>query len=389
MKQILVFLGFYIIILIINPLTSIYLLLMNNKYMMLKSIILILISSTMLFLKLNIGNSGDDVYHYINGFNHLDDLADALKVELLYISSADLGFIYFSYFFKLLTNSPILYLYACYMISLFLLLQAYKKIDTQNYLYLFILFLSTSTFYQIYGNTLREAISVSLSLYFIYFLMNGSYKKSFLFALIAFLFHPSAIILFIILIVHRIKLSSLILLLFIGIILSQINILIYFSYLPIFSEHILNKMLNYGSESKAIKIISLTNLIFMINFVFIIFLTYFRKIKFTKQENIIFHIYILYEFIYIVLSSSSVVAGRIIAYRVVLDGLVILLLTRHFKQKIILKYIILALYIMLNIFNITVSVNHIYFNEKNNFLFFNIFDYFQIVEEKIEILGKI
>ncbi|ELW9388778.1 EpsG family protein [Klebsiella pneumoniae] len=98
------------------------------------------------------------------------------------------NYFYYFLFFSLLYNG--------------LTISAIYKISSGKYLSL-IIYLTCSSLYFLHFNVLRQSIALAFFIYSLTYLVNGKYLKSYLFILLATLFHFSAIILFAVPLIYK------------------------------------------------------------------------------------------------------------------------------------------------------------------------------------------
>ena len=373
----------YFLLIILNPFSSLYfsLFLKKNNFIGLS---LILTALMILLSKTNINVDGDDIFHYINTFNHLDSWDTVSQTSLMYSTSIDLLFWYPSWFISLLTDDPNIFLLFWYSFSLSILYFAYNRILKKESIIIFVIFLSTTTFYFIYGNTIRQAPAVSLSVLALAHYVTNNYRKAYFISVLAIFVHPVAIIVPIGLLISNIKIYYLYVLLLISLVLSTLPTLsILGNIFSFFGDiHIAKKVMLYSEASDSLSIISLGTFIFIFNLLLYLFVKY--KLKKEILFPALINMYLYYQIIYFSFLSTGLMSMRIFSYRSVLDPVIMIILINSFKQKLFLRYLLVIFFIMLNIINITKGMNIFLYANEFNLLTLNSLNLFQLQDLKLE-----
>lgn len=373
---------FTIFLIFLNPLLGIYFSTTNN----IKFIggLAILISSLILLSKYNINTMGDDTYPYINTFLNLDSFSNVLSVSLIYSASIDPLFWYPAFFISLLTDNVNIFLFICHFLALSILYYSYNKIAKENTLFIFVLFLSTTTFYYLYGNAIRQAFVVSLSVLFLYYLVEGENKKAFILSIISIFIHPTGILLVVVWIFSKFHIKYVYILILFSFVLQFFPILNLFGqFLDLFGvSHIANKAIGYSQHENQNSLLSFSSLLFFfILFIYLVVKNYSKDFK----HSMIIKTYFLYESFYLMFLSNSLISNRIFSFRGVLDVLVLVLLLSYFKQKKYMKIFVVILFFLLNILNLTIGdINNFLYMKENNLIYLNLIDLINLIEKKLE-----
>ena len=374
---------FNILLILFNPLLGIYFSIFNKNIKIMGGL-LVLISSLILLSKFNINISGDDTFAYINTFLHLDSFSNVLQTSLIYSASFDPLFWYPVFSISLFTDNVNIFLFICHFFALLILYYSYYKIAKEDTIFIFVLLLSTATFYYLYGNAIRQAFVVSLSVLFLYYLIEGENKKALLLSVITIFVHPTGILLVVVWIFSKINIKYIYILLLFSFILQFFPILNLFGHFVdlLGLSHIANKAIGYSHNKSQNSLFSVSSLLFFfVLFIYLIVKKYFKEFKYF----VIIKVYFIYEAFYLIFLSNSIISNRIFSFRGVLDGLVITLLLSYFKQKKFLKIFIVGLFFILNILNLTVGdINNFLYMKENNLIDLNIIDLFNLIEKKLE-----
>jgi len=364
----------------VNPLMSLYIFTFVKRSNFMK-LIIILIGSFILLSKYFIGGDGDDIGNYINTFLHFDTFQNVLLVSAVHSGSIDIIFWYLSYFVFLFTNNPVYFLFFWHFISLSLLYYSYNKILSKDAIFAFIIFISTTTFYYIYGNTLRQGFAVSLSVLILYYILNKEIKKAYILGLLSILVHPSSIIVLFAIYMRKFSFKIIYISLFFSLFFQKISILkllgILFSFVGL--SHFAGKAIGYSEKFEPGSIFSFGTLIF-----FIIILTYvYGKYKLKKEiiNTSLIKIYFSYQVIYFLFLNTSLASDRIFSYRAVLDPILLIMLSYSFKQKILIKYFLVFIFMLLNIYYILNIFNYVFYDNQYNLLSLNIIDLFELINK--------
>ncbi len=316
---------------IIFPYFSIYFSAFYKKYRIIP-IVLIILSSMILASKINIYRYGDDIQHFINTFNNFDTFYNVLFISAGYSGSVDIIFWYTSYFISLMTSNALVFLFFWHISSLSILYIGYYKILKNNAVLAFIIFLSTTTFYYIYGNAIRQAFSVSLSVLSLSYLLNNNLRKSLLISFVSIFIHPTGIISFVMILGSKIRLFYIFLFLLVSFLLQFFPILNYLAslFLIIHLDFLHEKAVSYTQSLVSKSFISFGTFIF----IFILGTYIYLKRKFSSFliHDQIMKVYITIQSIYFIFLSTGTISDRIFSYRSVLDGVLIILFIKYFKQ---------------------------------------------------------
>ncbi len=155
-----------------------------------------------------------------------------------------------------LSSNDILYLITLTCIAISYI--AYSSFGRLGYLS-YILFLSTFTFYSVYGNVIRQGLALSFFLCAVAFYCKGSYKLSLLSCVLAYLSHSSGIF-SVLIFMERIKLNRFVFYIIAGM-LVFISATLINSFISIFQASQLSAILESYSEKTSL-MISLTRFAF-------------------------------------------------------------------------------------------------------------------------------
>jgi len=362
---------------------AIYFSILNNKKY--TGVFLVCLASLILLSKYNINTGGDDTYPYINTFLHFDSFRDITKTTLIYSASIDVLFWYPIYFLSLVTKEPNVFLFFCHFIALSILYYSYYKFVGKKAVLVFVLFLSTTTFYYLYGNAIRQALAVSFSVLFLYYLVNNMNSKALFISFISIFIHPTGLILFIVYLLSKLSIRFIYILLIFTLLLQFFPILNSLGNIfnSIGLSHLAEKAIGYSSRLESNSLINLSTVIF----IFIMSIYWYAKSKLKTEilPTILIKVYVIYESLYLLFLSNSLISNRIFSYRGVLDILLIVIIITYFKQKNLLKFLFLFLFLLLNCINlISGGLNQFLYNDEHNLIILSLFDLFDFTSYKLE-----
>jgi len=84
---------------------------------------------------------------------------------------------------------------------------------------------------------------------------------------------------------------------------------------------------------------------------------------------------------YFLFLNTSLASDRIFSYRAVLDPILLLMLSYSFKQKILIKYFLVFIFMLLNIYYILNIFNYVFYDNQYNLLSLNIIDLFELINK--------
>nr|WP_284730674.1 EpsG family protein [Shewanella jiangmenensis] len=226
--------------------------------------------------------AGFDTQVYIQGFYLIQNSESILTVHQDIESGLGIGseFLFWSlaYIFAKLGIGEQWFLYAIAVSSISILFFGLRLIFGGNALLYFFAFVVCGTFYNTFGNAIRQAFVLALVPYFIYYrYYRFSYKNLLLLSIVAFGFHKfSAVLLFFIIVLTFIRLKWIVLLFFSSILGSTVvGKLIYF-FVP------------YQIYTKAASVYTNAPFILLNFTAFSILLLYFFRLRHFVQKYFIF-----------------------------------------------------------------------------------------------------
>lgn len=299
-------------------------------------------------------------WHNINTYHHLNSFFNVLQVSRTYITSNDVLFWYVSYFIsKLFPKNDFLYLFIWAAIIISMTLHAYKKLTPKYYMIAFIMFASSLTFYYYPGNSLREGAALGLFLIAIAFAHNGAMWKAILCSIMASLCHPSACVLvpfFLLARWHLIHRRILLVALVGSVLLGPLNILGIIGELFDFSRFYQHKLLVYSTKTSGHYNLDLLRTFSSRQFLFSLFIIsnvlFLEKYFMRSFENfsIVINCYIYLFCIQIVFMDSMLMWNRLAGYKVVLQPLFIIFLIDEFKEKRVLLFGCVFVFLVYNMY---------------------------------------
>lgn len=373
---------FNFLLLLINPFLAIYSLAYNKKKYI--GILLILIATLISLSKFNVRIIGDDIFAYVTTFRHLDSFSNVLNVSLRYSDSIDPLFWYPVYFISLITDDINIFLFFCYFSSFSILYYGYRKIIGNDAIFVFVLFLSTTTFYYMYGNALRQAFVLSLSIWFLYLLTIKEDKKALVLSIVTIFFHPTGLFLVFVWVILRLKLKFIYVFFLFSFSLQFIPVVSIIGSIidSIGSQHMADKAIGYSQRGSSGSLLNLGTFLFV--FIFTLYLLVKKNIN-SYQIDVLIKVYLIYQSLYLIFISSQVIAVRVFSFRGILDVLLLVILISYYKQKKLLKILIILLFLCLNYLNLTVGdINNFLYAKKYNFVFLSLPDLFNFVGKKLE-----
>lgn len=345
-------------------------------------IILVILSTLILATKINIYRYGDDLQHFINTFNNFESFNNVLAISAIYSSSVDIVFWYISYGISKLTSKPLLFLVFWHFTSLSILHYSYSKILKNDAILAFVIFLSTTTFYYIYGNAIRQAIAVSLFSLTVFYILNSENRRALFVAILAIFSHPTGLVALISILIYKIRLKYISIFLILSFVLQFLPVLEYLVFLSSFSsfDFVTNKMTIYNEVTEQKSFISLGTLIFLSILICYIFIKY--NMKDTIYIDNLMKIYLFIQSLYFLFLSTGTISDRIFSYRSILDAILIVLFIRYFKQRSFLFIIVLVLFMIYNVILIITLMNNNYYNNEYNFIALHLVDLFELLDIK-------
>lgn len=315
----------------------------SSKNTLLKSIIVVLFILLSSFI---VGtrplNAGFDTHHYIDGFNLLSNVdyfwnvSYAIKTELGIGNDFAFWFIAFVINKLGFSGSDFLYINAC--ISIALLYLGLNKVSSKSAIIILFAFVVCGTFYNTYGNAIRQSYALSLIPFLIYYrYISLSLKKYFFVLFLVFLFHKaSAVILFVFFIFTLFSFRT--------------NLIFYFSSLPIcyLVKFFISKVNGFSIYTDSSSVL-LNPPFIMLNFTLVLILT-FRIVKPLQckiKEGLGYALFIPF----LILTSFSTIFSfnefaynRVANFAYLLQVLLIsFVLLSFFKQKQFMAFIMICL----------------------------------------------
>lgn len=246
------------------------------------------------------------------------------------ISSNELLFVLSMYISNLFTLSFFDFTFIFSLIFLFLLRWGYSRLERDWFL-CFIALFSTASFVFLYGNTLRQAMSIPFVLLFISSTDRKQFKEALLFFVFAVFSHYSSIMILLpfigfkvckIFLVNKKNKTNTLVILFVfglGIALNYFGLL----------NAILIKFSFYLSDT-----VSLSNLIsitFFSNILIVFILVFLKSKKIYINEDSLFSFYIIISAISTMFIFNEVIYNRITLFRTVIEVVILLRIFKCFK----------------------------------------------------------
>ncbi|WBA13954.1 EpsG family protein [Salinivibrio proteolyticus] len=293
-------------------------------------------------------SAGSDTISYARAFEELSGLIsfEWIEIKNAFVTNnihfVDFLFAIFTFAISRITDSFNIYLSFLLVVSLFILAKSYKRVLPEDYFFSLAIFFCSFTFVFIFGNAVRQSLSVSIiALALIKLFLDRDYRAYFFLVFIASLFHIYAVLFFSVIIILRLKNASVFLMPFYCMILSfiipKLGVLIFnFLGLPIFSS----KLSAYFNEPASLSF----NFISGVFFLSVSFLL--SNLFDDARVNIIFKIYSATCSIQFLALGSEIAFARLGGYRFIWEPvLAIILIAIICESKLkstIAKYIFMC-----------------------------------------------
>ncbi|MCP3924064.1 MAG: EpsG family protein [Desulfobacterales bacterium] len=326
----------------------------NHDYL---PLLIVLFLSIILISRQQIGGS---TYHQINAFLNIESFENLISDVRLKIVSYDILFWFVSYLIRLFVgDNYIFFLWFWAFFSIITIMWSYKQILPKFWIFAFLLFCSSLTFYWIPGNTIRQSAALGFFIMSIAFANNNSNKSALILAICASLCHISAFLLLPFFIILNISFKwienkRMFFLVILSFFLSFFNFIQILSKIFYFSPHLSHKLLTYSYRLPASFIsrqFILTILILLLLFM------YQKKFKIDLKKYYVLISSYLYIFsLQILFSFSTVYWDRLACYKNIIQNILIVILIIKLKQKkkvlvlLIVSCFFYNLYILSNIF---------------------------------------
>jgi hypothetical protein len=147
-------------------------------------------------------------------------------------------------------------------------------------------------------------------------------------------------------------------------------------------HHFADKATVYSQRDASGSLINFGTLLFFS--IFTLYLLVKKNID-NNQLNIFIKVYLIYQSFYMIFISNQAIAVRLFSFRGVLDALLLVILISYFKQRVLIKIIVLFLFLSLNYLNLTIGdVNNFLYAKEYDLTFLNFFDLLNLVEKKLD-----
>jgi hypothetical protein len=313
----------------------------NNKLQLIIVNLFFLIIS-LLFIEFIIGlrplNAGNDTPLYIATFNAIDNFLNAYHTGVAYFGSKEPGFWILSGLIKNVSNNPHIWLSLNILIPTIISASIYLKLSKQYHIELWtILFFGLFLTYEVVfmGGAMRQAFSIPLIAFYLFYLYNNSYIKALIFLSLATLFHFSSLLFLPIFIIFRYNLFHsqktvfflLIVSLLLGINFTFIaeKTIHLVSIQPLIDKYNLYILNHFEGELANRSIFSSLNMVFSF---FLILITF---ISFNKQ-NFFYTISIYFLLLFMLFIKFPVIEVRILSYYIFFYPFIIYLILHKYIQ---------------------------------------------------------
>jgi len=296
--------------------------------------------------------NGGSTYHQINAYLNMTDFFNITTHIRQRIASYDFLFWHISYIVRIFAdNKYIFFLWFWAFFSISSIMWAYKKILPKYWIFAFLIFTSSLTFYYIPGNTIRQSAALGFFIISIAFAHHKYVYHALFFVICAAFCHISTYLLlpfFILLSFKLVTRKLMIYLLAISFLFSSFNILKIINQFCFFSTFLYNKVFSYSYKIPA----TFISRQFIVSCSIILILYFYKnlfKIDLKKYSTFI-NCYLYTLALQISFKFSNVYWDRLACYKNILQNILIVILISKLKQKKMILTLLICICLFYNLY---------------------------------------
>lgn len=284
-------------------------------------------------------DSGYDTESYIYLFENLNSYEDILNGYMSW--KGDYFFTFLTFLSKMLSPNPRFFLVVVSFVSLLLITKGLKKLFESNKdkFLLICLFYCTPMVFLLFGNVIRQGLAVSLFIFGLSY-YNTNRKIFYLFLLLAFLSHKSAIIFFLFPLYESLKLNYKYIKIFIIAIIIKTALFSIIIFIPFLKNKLFFYQENFIETENIIQIIVLTMVILII----------LNKRIFSKkiENDLIYNYFFFIVTISLMFFEFPKISGRLFLWISPILPYILIYSFRHYKHYKPFKYLTTTMLILLS-----------------------------------------